>query len=384
MSVKGDRRFEQFEQLLWPRFRKWSVARIPRHQLCETCLRPGTLYHVTNRGAGRRDLFHSFEDRLVFLSALADACRRYGLLVHAYCLMSNHIHLLIEDARGCLSQAMSLTQSVYARYFNDSCGARGSGHLFGDRFFCEVVSSATYYDRLASYILLNPLRCATPLAASAEDYPWSSAALHCGLLTPSAFFAHLIEQHGGVNSLLAAMPKPSTSEVARNRRARVDALLSGTWISPDAVRCGRSPGQMHYLLRRRAGMPRPEPTCDSGNVDCVDPTIHQARLDGPPRAAAVFTGTALAAALGPLQDACVLSVPAGEFASTQVVPYFIWRFCSASTRQIAKTLGRAIDEVARAVASVRQWRTTMPAWETVLSRAEWQLRWRLACGPHRA
>jgi REP element-mobilizing transposase RayT len=358
------------------------MARVARHQLRETCLRPGTLYHVTNRGAGRRDIFFAAADRLVFLAALADACRRYGLIVHAYCLMTNHIHLLVEDARGCLSQALSLTQSVYARYFNDSRGERGAGHVFGDRFFCEVVSTAGYYDRLASYILLNPMRCTTPLASSPEDYPWSSAALHCSSLTSATFFSRLLDHYGGADALLAAMPKPSTPEVARNRRARFDALLSGEWISADAARCGRSPDQMRDLLVRRAGMRRPQPDADQD--DRPDGLIDCPLADSLPRAAAAFVGAALSTAFDPLRDECASGMPGGEPARARVVAYLLWRFCSASSDMIAASLGRGVSEVIGMVESVRRLRTTMTAWEAALWRLEWRLRWRLACGPHRA
>jgi REP element-mobilizing transposase RayT len=357
------------------------MARVARHQLNETCLRPGTLYHVTNRGAGRRDIFFAPVDRLVFLAALADACRRYGLLVHAYCLMGNHIHLLVEDARGCLSQALSLTQSVYARYFNDSRGQRGAGHVFGDRFFCEVVSTAGYYDRLASYILLNPMRCTTPLALSPEGYEWSSAALLCGSLTSATFFARLVDQHGGTDAILTAMPKPSTPEVARNRRARFDALLSGEWISADAVRCGRSRNQMRDVLARRAGMPRPQPDTDHG--DRPDDLIDRPLADSLPRAAVAFAGAALTTAFEILRDECASGIPGGEPARARVVAYLLWRFCSASSDTIAAALGRGVSEVIGMVESVRRLRTTMAAWEAALWRLEWRLRWRLASGPHR-
>lgn len=359
------------------------MARVARHQLRETCLRPGTLYHVTNRGAGRRDLFLSPADRLVFLAALADACRRYGLIVHAYCLMSNHIHLLVEDTRGCLSQALSLAQSVYDRYFNDSRGERGTGHLFGDRFFCDVVSTADYYDRLTSYILLNPMRCAVPLAPSPEAYAWSSASLHCGPHPPSVFFAHLLDRYGGADAILAAMPRPSTPEVARNRRARFDALLSGEWISADAARFGRSPDQLRNVLSKRAGMARPNPepgAQDADHVGLLEGRTPTAEL---PRAATPFAGAALATVLEPLLDESAMDVPAGKPARDRVVAYVLWRFCSASSRQIATALGRGVDEVLGMIEWVRAQRTSAAAWEAVLWRIEWQMRWRLACGPHR-
>jgi putative transposase len=357
------------------------VARVARHKLCATSLRPGTLYHVTNRGAGRRDLFQSPADRLVFLAALAGACSRYGLLVHAYCLMTNHIHLLVEDPRGCLSQALSLTQSVYARYFNDVRGQRGAGHIFGDRFYCDEVSTVGYYDRLASYILLNPLRCSTPLASSPEGYTWSSAALHCGPHDVSAFFTRLLDRYGGADALLAAMPKPSTPEVARNRRARFDALVSGEWICANAVRLGRSPDEMRELLARRVGMARPEP--DAPERDRQDPLAHRTALLVLPHVAAAFTGATLSSAFEPIKDESASSVAGAQAARDRVVAYLVWRFCSASPRQIAAALRRGVDEVLRMLEGVRHQRQVDASWAATLWRLEWRLRWRLASGPHR-
>jgi hypothetical protein len=177
------------------------------------------------------------------------------------------------------------------------------------------------------------------------------------------------------------MPKPSTPDVARNRRARFDALVSGEWLCADAARLGRSPEQMRDVLAERVGMSRPEPEAKDDLHPC--PTFSHTSDGGLPRAIATFTGAALSTALEPLQDESASGVPGNTRARDRVVAYLLWRFCSASLRQIATALGRRLEEVRRMVECVRQQRTTVAAWAVTLWRLEWRLRWRLASGPHR-
>jgi REP element-mobilizing transposase RayT len=360
------------------------MARVARHQLSTLCLQPGTLYHVTNRGADRRTIFRSPHDRLVFLAAVAFACAVYGLKLHAFCLMTNHFHLLIEDSRGVLSLAMARLQSIYARFFNDSRGARGSGHLFGDRFFCEVVDSPRYYDLLVSYILLNPLRCAVPLAARAEDYPWSSAALHLSDLSTKEYFAQLVEAHGGAEAVLAAMPAASTPDVTRRRRQRMEALLSGEWIDRDAARLGRTAERMRQVVEERSGMERPVAPTRKQAPSEPEPEEPVRRLDGVPRVTARFGGRALGPALEAIKDASQEGIPTQADAAGEVVCYALWRFTSATRKQIAALLGRGIDEVGRAIERIRSYRLRDSSWHPALWRVEWRLRWRLGSGPWRA
>jgi REP element-mobilizing transposase RayT len=358
-----------------------------RHQLSTHCLQPGTLYHVTNRGADRRTIFRSPENRLVFLAAVAFACVVYGLKLHAYCLMSNHFHLLIEDSRGMLSQAMSRFQSIYARYFNDARGARGSGHLFGDRFFCEVVDSPRYYDLLVSYILLNPLRCNDPLASRAETYPWSSTSFHLSNLSASEYFIQLVEAYGGPEALLASMPKASTVEVARRRRQRMEALLSGEWIDRDAARCGRTAQQMRQVLMEREAMHRPTPP-DSERVTPETQPEQLARLaasslERVPQVTPCFRGLPLQPTLEAIVHAGRDALPIGVETAGEVVCYALWRFSAASAKQIAAALERGSDQVTRAIERIRSQRQKNRSWQAALWRVEWRLRWQLGSGTWR-
>src|SRR5512143_1057553 len=92
----------------------------------------GALYHVTSRGDGREDIYLDDDDRASALAVLAEVAQRFNWVIHAYCLMTNHYHLLIETPDGNLAQGMRQLNGVYTQLFNKlHCR---SGHLFQGRF----------------------------------------------------------------------------------------------------------------------------------------------------------------------------------------------------------------------------------------------------------
>jgi len=131
---------------------------------------PGAFYHVTSRGNESRTVFQSTRDREKYLSYLESAHHRYGAIIHVYCLMGNHYHLLLETPRGNLSQILHHINGAYTTYFNIKRGR--PGHLFQGRFKGILVDKDAYCKELSRYIHLNPVRAGmvkTPL-----EYPWSS------------------------------------------------------------------------------------------------------------------------------------------------------------------------------------------------------------------
>jgi REP element-mobilizing transposase RayT len=130
----------------------------------------GAFYHVTSRGNERKAVYRSQRDREKFLSYLESATERYGAVVHVYCLMINHYHLLLETPSGNLSQIMHHINSAYTTYFNTK-HAR-SGHLFQGRYKSIVVDADEYAIEVSRYIHLNPVR--NGLAKYPEEYEWSS------------------------------------------------------------------------------------------------------------------------------------------------------------------------------------------------------------------
>lgn len=138
---------------------------------------PGALYHVTSRGDGREDIFLSDEDRIAWLDTLAEVCQRFNWVCHAYCLMSNHYHLLLETPEANLSKGMRQLNGVYTQRFNRRHGR--VGHVFQGRFKAILVDKDSYLLELARYVVLNPLRA--KMVRRLEQWPWSSYLATCGL-----------------------------------------------------------------------------------------------------------------------------------------------------------------------------------------------------------
>jgi putative transposase len=139
---------------------------------------PGAFYHVTSRGNEKKDIFRSRTDRERFLSYLESAADRYGAIIHTYCLMSNHYHLLMETPRGNLSEIMRYVNGAYTTYFNIK--RKRWGHLFQGRFKSILVDADDYAVELSRYIHLNPIRAG--MVARPEDHEWSSYRAYVGTL----------------------------------------------------------------------------------------------------------------------------------------------------------------------------------------------------------
>ncbi|MDD5307457.1 MAG: transposase [Deltaproteobacteria bacterium] len=137
---------------------------------------PGARHHVMSRGARRAPIF--FDDRscALFLSILGELPDRFGLRVHAYALMPNHFHLLVESERGRLSQAMSFLLSGYARGVNRAHS--WDGPLFRGRFHHRPVLRDEHWLHLLAYIHLNPVRAG--LVARVDDAIWTSHPAYAG------------------------------------------------------------------------------------------------------------------------------------------------------------------------------------------------------------
>ena len=127
-------------------------------------------YHITSRGNLRDRIFFDDRDKEMFLEILKRTKERYGYLLHAYALMDNHYHLLIETPKANISQIMQNINTSYTVYINKK--NRRSGHLFQGRFKGIIVDKNDYLVSLSRYIHLNPVRAG--LAQRPEDYRWTS------------------------------------------------------------------------------------------------------------------------------------------------------------------------------------------------------------------
>ncbi len=117
---------------------------------------PGAFYYITAGGNERKAVFKSKRDREKFLEYLETASERYNAVIHAFCMMDNHYHLLLETPSGNLSQIMRHINGAYTTYFNVK-RAR-SGHLFQGRYKAILVERDEYAKELSRYIHLNPVR----------------------------------------------------------------------------------------------------------------------------------------------------------------------------------------------------------------------------------
>jgi len=146
------------------------MARKPRIHL------PGGLYHVIFRGNGGQDVFLAAADRYRFYLLLQEGTERFGYRVHAFCLMTNHIHLAVQIGEIPLSRGMQNLSFRYARWINRR--ENRTGHLFQGRYKAVLVDGDSYLLELVRYIHLNPVRAG--LVASPEEYPWSSHRAYLG------------------------------------------------------------------------------------------------------------------------------------------------------------------------------------------------------------
>ena len=120
--------------------------------------RPGGRYHATARGNERRDIFRDDSDRFHFLELLGELSERFGVRVHAYVLMDNHYHLLLETPEANLSRAMQWLNGSYCIWFNPR--HRRNGHLLQGRFGAFIVEDNAGWQEVARYVHLNPVRVA--------------------------------------------------------------------------------------------------------------------------------------------------------------------------------------------------------------------------------
>jgi REP element-mobilizing transposase RayT len=143
----------------------------------------GALYHVTSRGDGQEAIYRDDTDRALCLVVLANTVERYHWTVHAWCLMGNHYHLLIETPDSNLAQGMRHFNGVYTQRFNRRHGR--VGHVFQGRYKAILVQKDSYLLELARYIVLNPVRAG--MVRTPKDWPWSSYRATAGQTTAPAW-----------------------------------------------------------------------------------------------------------------------------------------------------------------------------------------------------
>ena len=169
-------------------------------------------HHVMTRGTDQWNIFLDDRDRGEFVTLLARGHRRYATAVLAYCLMGNHVHLVLYCPQGNLAASMRDLKSMYAGYFNERHGR--TGPLFEGRYVNKLISSDAYLLTAIRYVHRNPLELYpdTPLA----DYPWSSHAAYLGLRTTTPWLDVRTARQRFGSDYRSIVEQPQPTDVVQN------------------------------------------------------------------------------------------------------------------------------------------------------------------------
>ncbi len=152
------------------------MPRVARHVF------PTIPHHITQRGNRREDVFFCGDDKQLYLEWLIDYCDKYDVSVLSYCVMDNHIHLVLTPStEDGLMKVLKPLHMRYAQYMNKQKG--WTGHLWQGRFFSSPLDEAHTHAAIR-YVERNPVEA--NMVEKAEQYKWSSAAHHCGLVSNDA------------------------------------------------------------------------------------------------------------------------------------------------------------------------------------------------------
>ena len=191
------------------------MARPPRP------LASGLLYHVSARGNAKAPIFLTDSDREVFLSGLAVARHLDGLLCHAYCLMENHYHLLVETPRANLDDAMHRLNGSYAMRFNRH--HERTGHVFQGRYGTKLITDDAYALTVIRYIAANPVQAG--VCSAPEEWPWSSYAATAGLAAEPRFLTSRVIGFFGDREEYRRFVVGGLTDASLESRPSLDALV---------------------------------------------------------------------------------------------------------------------------------------------------------------
>lgn len=198
---------------------------------------PGVPHHVTQRGNRRERVFMEDDDYALYKDWLAVSCRKNGVEVWSYCLMPNHVHLIVvpSDETG-LSRAVGETHRKYSGYIN--ARLRVTGHLFQGRFGC-VAMDESHLMAAFRYVALNPIKA--HLAVSAADWPWSSTPAHLlrrddGLVA----IAPLLQRVEDVTAFLNRPPDPEMEAALMQGQTIGRPLMGGRELADLERQLGRA------------------------------------------------------------------------------------------------------------------------------------------------
>jgi len=217
------------------------VPRLPRFTL------PGQPQHVIQRGNNRQKIFRAKEDYSFYLEKLGEAAARHRCDLHAYVLMTNHVHLLVTPrGEGGIGRMMQTLGCYYVQYFNR--GHRRTGTLWEGRYKAALIDSERYLLTCMRYIELNPVRAAG-MAGHPADYPWSSFRCNAlgeddALITPHREYKRLgsggAERQAAYRQLFRAAIPNATLEAIRDATNKAWVLGSDRFKHRMAKRLNRA------------------------------------------------------------------------------------------------------------------------------------------------
>jgi putative transposase len=218
----------------------------------------GAVYHLTSRGNARQKVFFTDADRQLFLDTLARVVSRYGWICHAYCLMANHYHVLVETPKPNLSLGMRQLNGIYTQSFNRR--HQRVGHLFQGRFKAILVEKESYSLELCRYIVLNPVRIKGGSQVGA--WKWSSYRATAGLASVPQFLSTdwVLGQFGNKRSTAQKRYREFVKEGLENRPW--EELKGQIYLGSEEFIATHSPGKEELKEIPRAQLKAARPTLE--------------------------------------------------------------------------------------------------------------------------
>lgn len=195
---------------------------------------------MTQRGNRRERVFHSPGDLAAYLDLLHKYSSEFGIEIVAYCLMPNHVHIVLVPAhRDGMHRALKAVHGRYAQRVN--CLRKQRGHVWQDRFFSSPLDAA-YFANAVRYVELNPVRAG--MVARAEGFRWSSAQAHCGLVSDRVIgYATLSATLGGIGNWANWLSEGISDEALNTLRRHNGRNLpcgSEDFVASLEATCGRA------------------------------------------------------------------------------------------------------------------------------------------------
>jgi len=223
----------------------------------------GAVYHVMSRGNARQTIFTNDADRLRFLSIASQLTERYHVVIHAYCLMGNHYHVVIETPQGNLSKAIRQLNGVYSQYFNRRHVR--VGHVFQGRFRGQLIGADDYFLAACRYVVLNPVRAG--LVSDPAGWRWSNYRATLGLDRAPGWL--------DIGAFLDRVDSASRSQALRNfKRFVAQGLVSDSILVPEPSASVFASPEFTKMLddrlapsRREREMPRRHRFADRPGLD---------------------------------------------------------------------------------------------------------------------